>query len=157
MTLTPVDIRHVKLGRRPFGYDRKGTDRLLEEIVASFEHVWRERADLYDRLERVESELARSRELEELLRNTLVSAERAGEEMRAQSRKEAELVVEEARGRAREIMHAAQDERERVEGEMRRLQAIENDMRAGYRAFLTSALERIEPDPAGATLSGQAA
>ena len=157
MSLTPVDIRHVKLGRRPFGYDRKGTDRLLEEVVASFEHVWRERADLYDRLERLEVELARSRELEELLRNTLVSAERAGEEMRAQSRKEAELVVEEARGRAREIMHAAQDERERVETEIRRLKAMESDMRAGYRAFLTSALERVETDPAGATLSGQAA
>ena len=77
--------------------------------------------------------------------------------MRAQSRKEAELVVEEARGRAREIMHAAQDEREHVETEIRRLKAIENDMRAGYRAFLTSALERIEPDPGGAALSDQAA
>lgn len=157
MSLTPVDIRHVKLGRRPFGYDREGTDRLLEEIVSSFEHVWRERADLYDRLERLEAELARSRELEELLRNTLVSAERAGEEMRAQSRKEAELIVEEARGRAREIMHAAQDERERVETEIRRLKVIEKDVLAGYRAFLTSALERIEPGPESAAVSGQAA
>jgi len=37
MSLTPVEIRHVKLGRRPFGYDRRVTDELLSDIVNSFE------------------------------------------------------------------------------------------------------------------------
>src|SRR3972149_5588952 len=89
MALTPVEIRHVRLGRRPLGYDRRATDRLLHEIAESFEHVWRERADLHDHVERLEAELGRSRELEALLRNTLVSAERAPDEVRAQGRREA--------------------------------------------------------------------
>ena len=59
MALTPVEIRHVKLARSPFGYGRGATDRLLEEIVDSFEQVWRERADLEDKLERLESDIAR--------------------------------------------------------------------------------------------------
>ena len=59
MALTPVEIRHVKLGRGFFGYRRAGADRLLEEIVESFEEVWRERADLQDKLERMEEDARR--------------------------------------------------------------------------------------------------
>ena len=143
MSLTPVEIRHVQLGRRPVGYDRKAADRLLHEIAESFEQVWRERADLLDHVERLEAELQRSRELDALLRNTLISAERAGDEVRAQARREADLIVEEARAKAREIMHAGQDERERADVEIRRLKALESETRVGYRAFLVAALERL--------------
>ena len=59
MALTPVEIRHVKLGRGLTGYRRTATDRLLEEIVDSFEEVWRERADLQDKNERLESDIDR--------------------------------------------------------------------------------------------------
>ena len=144
MSLTPVEIRHVRLGRRALGYDRRAADRILEEIADSFENVWRERADLADQIEQLEAELARSRELEGLLRDTLVSAERAAEEMRSQARKEAELIVVEARGKARAIAFEAESERERIRADIRRLKGLESDMRAGYRAFLLSALAQIE-------------
>ena len=146
MSLTPVEIRHVRLTRRLLGYERKAVDRVLEEIRRSFEVVWRERADLREELERLEGELARYRELEVLLRDSLVSAQRAGEELRRQARKEAELVVEEARVRAREIAGGASDERERVTGEIRRLKALGAEIKAGYRSFLLAALDRVEHD-----------
>ena len=82
MALTPVEIRHVRLGRGFLGYRRAATDRLLEEIVDSFEEVWRDRADLQDKTERLESDIARYRDLETLLRKTLVTAERSAAELR---------------------------------------------------------------------------
>ena len=81
MALTPVEIRHMTPGRSMFGYNAGATDRLLEEIAASFEDVWRERADLADKVEQLEADLVRYRELEALLRTTLVSAERASAEI----------------------------------------------------------------------------
>jgi len=157
VSLTPVEIRHVRLGPRLLGYDRGATDRLLHEIADSFEHVWRERADLHDHVERLEAELARSRELEELLRNTLISAERAADEVRAQARRASELVVEEARAKAREVVHGAQDERARVEAEVHRLRSLEAETRGAYRAFLTRALERLDSETAPSAVSEQAA
>jgi len=59
MALAPVEIRHVKLGRGILGYSRGATDRLLDEITASFEDVWRERADLTDKVEQLEGDLVR--------------------------------------------------------------------------------------------------
>jgi cell division initiation protein len=146
MTLTPVEIRHVNLGRRLLGYDRGTTQDLLERIVESYESVWRERADLVEELERMEGELARFRELEVLLRNTLVSAERSADDIRAQARREAHLVLEEARAKGRATMVAAEAERERVKAEIRRLKALESDMRAEYKAFLLRSLDRVESD-----------
>ena len=146
MSLTPVEIRHVKLAKRPLGYERKAVDRLLEDVTRSFEVVWRERADVRDEIERLEGELARYKELEVLLRNILIAAERAADDVRSQARREADVILEEARVRAREIAGGASDERERVKVEIRRLRSLEAEVRAGYRAFLLTSLDRLEAE-----------
>jgi cell division initiation protein len=157
MSLTPVEIRHVRLPRRPFGYARDPVDELLGNVVRSFEDVWRDRADLRDEVERLEGEVARYKELDVLLRNSLVSAEKAADELRAQAGKEADVIVEEARVRAREIVHQAEGERERILAEVRRLRSLETDVRADYRGFLLAALDRLEGDTADRQAPGQAA
>jgi cell division initiation protein len=122
MALTPVEIRHLTPPRTTFrGYKVAPTDQLLEEIAASFEDVWRERADLADKVEQLETDLVRFRELEGLLRTTLVSAEQASAQTRDQARREAELILGEAHAEAREIQRHAIAENERLEHESRRL------------------------------------
>ena len=124
MALTPVEIRHVELRRAWLrGYRRSGVDRLLSEIADSFESVWRERADLADRLEELETDAKKHRELETLLRSTLVSAERAAQDMKEQGRRESDLIVQEAHAESRRIVRAAAGERQRLEDETRRIRA----------------------------------
>lgn len=124
MGLAPTEIRHIPIGRGFWGYRRGAVERLLDEIADSYEDVWRGRADLADRLENLEEELQRHRDLETLLRQTLVSAEAAAEEQREQARRGAELVVKEAHDEARRITFAASAERERLLGEVRRLREL---------------------------------
>src|ERR1700757_2159919 len=124
MALTTVEIRHLTPPRTTFrGYRRESTDHLLEEIAASFEDVWRERADLADKVEQLETDLVRFRELETLLRTTLVSAEQASAHTRDQARREAELIVTEAHAQAREIQRRAVAENERLSLGARRVRA----------------------------------
>jgi cell division initiation protein len=124
MALTPVEIRHLTPPRTVFrGYKAAPTDTLLEEIAASFEDVWRERADLADKVEQLESDLVRFRELESLLRTTLVSAEQASVQTRDQARREAELILREAHAEARAVQRRAIAENERLSKESRRLRA----------------------------------
>ena len=139
MGLTPVEIRHMTPPRAKFGGYRTGpTERLLEDIAASFEDVWRERADLADKVEQLETDLVRFRELESLLRTTLVSAEQASAQLRDQARREAKLILSEAHAEAREIQRRAVAENERLSQEARRL-----------RAQLVDALSVLdEPEPA---------
>ena len=148
MPLTPVEIRHVTFRRGLLGYRRSAVDTVLREIVDSFEAVWRERADFADKVENLETELTRFRELEALLRATLVSAERAAAELREQAQREADLIVHEAHTEARSITRAATAERERLLTEARRV-----------RALLGSALASVEgaDDDARGSASAQAA
>ncbi len=157
MSLTPVEIRHVKFPRRPFGYARGSVERLLADVVTSYEDVWRDRADLRDDVDRLEAEVARCKELEVLLRKSLVSAERAAAELRAQAGREADTIVEEARVRARDIVAVAEVERERVRADTRRLKALEADVRARCRAFLAAAIDRLEAETAEREAPGEAA
>ena len=124
MSLSPVEIRHVKLRKGIFGYRRGPTDRLHEEIVESFEEVWRERADLRDKLERMESDIARYRDLETLLRKTLVSAERSAQELKDQARREADMFLSEAHAEARLVKQQALAEREHLRGEASRIRSL---------------------------------
>jgi cell division initiation protein len=141
MALTPVEIRHLKFKRGLRGYDREAVDEVIDEVANSFEETWRERADLRDRVETLEAELLRFRELESLLRQTLVSAERASHDVRDQAKREADLIVSEAHAEAREVTRRASSEHERL---LREAQTI--------RAQLRSALAVVavgEPKPAG--------
>ncbi len=133
MAYTPVEIRHIKLAKGIRGYKRAVVDRTLTEVADSFEDVWRERADLADRIEQLELDLTRHKELEGLLRTTLVSAESSARQMREQARKEAEAIVGEAHAEARAIARRAAAEKERLETELRRIKSL-----------LRSALESLD-------------
>ena len=123
MPLTPVEVRHVDLNRAWLrGYRRKPVDQLLDEIADSFEEVWRERADLSDRLE----------ELEALLRSTLVSAERAAQDMKEQARRESDLIVQEAHAESRRVTRESAAEKRRLEEDIVKIRA---QLRAAFESL----------------------
>ncbi len=124
MRYTPVELRHVKLGRGWRGYARLETDKLLEDVADSFEDVWRERGELTDKLHEVQKTLDEVKQREALLASTLVSAERAAVEAKEAARREADLIVAEAHGEARSVTRAAQAERERLFAEARRVETL---------------------------------
>ena len=137
MSMTPVEMRHVTFGRRLFGYQREAVDQTIDEAARSFEDVWRERCDLSDKVEALEGEIARYRDLEGLLRTTLVSAERNAAELRAEAERQAKVIIDEAHGEARSITHRARAERERLLVEAHRV-----------RTLLSGALAHVDEAPA---------
>ncbi len=147
MTLTPVEIRHLKPAKSLVrGYQRAAVDALFEEIVGSFEDVWRERADLADKVDQLEADLVRYRELESLLRTTLVSAEKSAVTLKEQAGREADLIIEEARSEARAITQTARADHDRLLTEVRRM-----------RSLLRSALALVDEMPAEKSTEAEAA
>ena len=137
MTYSPVELRHVSLKRRLFGYDRGAVDTVLDDVADSYELVWRERVDLADRIEHLEAELSRYKDLEELLRATLVSAEQAAQTVKERGRSEAGEIVDEARREARDITRRARAERDSLLLDARRI-----------RLLLHAALDAVDEVPA---------
>jgi cell division initiation protein len=124
MSMSPVEVRHQHLRRGVLGYRRRPVKELLDQVADSFEAVWRERAELADRVEQLESDLERHVELEGLLRSTLISAERAAQEQRERARREADTIIGEAHAEARTVTREARGEKERLDAESRRIAAL---------------------------------
>ena len=124
MALTPVEVRHIQLKRGLFGYRKAAVHRMMDDIADSFETVWRERSQLVERVEELETEVTRHVELEGLLRSTLVSAERASQDLKESARREADVIVTEANAEARKVLRDAITEKEQLMGDVRRVQAM---------------------------------
>src|SRR4029078_11009610 len=70
MSISPAEIRHVRLRRRLFGLKKKDVERELDRIAESFGEVWRQRQDLEERNHEIAVELARHQEDEARVRQT---------------------------------------------------------------------------------------
>jgi len=126
MPLTPPEVRQLAkqgFGRRLLGYRPAKVKQAINELADNLEDVWRERADLSDRLEELEAEAAKHLELETLLRSTLVSAERAAQDTKEQARRESDLIVQEAHAESRRVTRESAAEKRRLEEDMVKIRA----------------------------------
>jgi cell division initiation protein len=143
---TPVELRHVRLKRSVVGgYKRAEADVLLSDVADSFEDVWRERGELTDKLEDVERRLEEIKQREALLASTLIAAEKTAAEAVEAAKREAEIILAEAHQEGRSITRSAQNERERLFAEARRIETL-----------LRSALGIVEETRAGAAAEEEA-
>lgn len=161
MFLSPPEIQHQKLKSRLGSYDRKDVDELLEDIAASYERVWEERDAARGRVAELEQQLRDYEELERLLRDSLVTGQRAAEEVKSEAARQAEALIQEAQAKAQKIVERAQRERDAVKAEITRLHGVEQDVKARCRELLVGALEAIgQQQPGGsgakATSDGRA-
>jgi cell division initiation protein len=140
--LTPPEIQHqtLKSGR---GYDREQVDKLLEQIASSYEQVWLERDELRSRLSSAEDELASLRETERLLSDTLVTAQRAAEDVRSGARRDAERIKQEALAEVEPAKAAAEIELADMRAQIERFRFLERELRSNLRSFLEGALREI--------------
>ena len=141
--LTPPEIQHqtLKPGR---GYDRDEVDKLLEEVASSYEQVWLERDELRSRIGELEAELASFRQRERLLSETLLTAQRAAEEVRAGAQREAERIKLEGLAEIEPAKAAAERELEGLRAETERFRTLDRDLRSNLREFLERALRQLE-------------
>jgi cell division initiation protein len=143
MFLSPPEIQHQKLKSRLGNYDREDVDELLENVTASYERVWRERDEARVRVSELEKRLADYQELERLLRDSLLTGQRAADEVKAEAARQAEALVEDARRKADRVVAEAHRERDAVNAEIARLRSVEQNVQARCRALLVGALEAL--------------
>jgi len=150
--VTPDEIRHIQLNRSLRGYDIAEVDRLLEEVASDFGELVSERDDLRERVARLEKGLEEYNEIEHLMREALVSAQRTADDLRDRTQRECEELLTNARQEADRISGRATEERARAEQEIQTLRSQERELRASYRVLLHAALDRL-----GEAAEGEAA
>jgi cell division septum initiation protein DivIVA len=145
------------------GYSRKATDEFIAELAGFYETVWLERKRLQDKVkalevvaaerevlkrevDRLQASLEAQTKRQQLVTGALYSAERFAESIKEEARREAEAALRKARRQAKEVVAAARRERDALQQETSRLQALAQRTRADLTQTLMSALDHLEPD-----------
>lgn len=105
--LTPLEIQKQRFSRKWRGLDPTEVGAFLDMAAEEMEALARENAALGGRIRGLEEGNAEHRERERILKDTLLSAQRASEDIRAAAQTKAELVVQEAEDSAERLTHNA--------------------------------------------------
>ena len=147
MAITARDIRSVEFTERLRGYNPDSVDQFLRLVAQRFDEMESEIQALEERSARAESRLADSAE-DDVIRRTLVLAQRAADQAMAEARERAEALLAEAREQAERIVKDAEATvRERVEagsGELREEVERLSREKADLAASLTTLRGRLE-------------
>ncbi len=144
MKVTPLDLRQAKLTVTFRGYDKNEVDALLNEVADDYEQALRETDRLHQELSRMESLLSEHREHERNLRNTLLTAQRLADEIKANAEQEAGRVVREAEGRADLILQKAVARSEEMQREIDTLRMKRREVEGSLESTITALRNALE-------------
>ena len=143
MRIGPMDMRQQRFKTALRGYDRTEVVAFLTEAADDYEHAMREIDRLRADVMRMEAMLGEHRERENNLRDTLLTAQRLSEELKASALNEAKLIVREAQVRADLLLQKTQGRLEELDHDVNEMKlrrrdaegAVEATIQALYRAL----------------------
>ncbi|MCL6635643.1 MAG: DivIVA domain-containing protein [Peptococcaceae bacterium] len=118
--LTPLEIQNKEFRRSFRGYNDEEVDSFLDRVNHDYEALYKENRELKERLDEYERSMARYKEIEEVMKNTLVMAQKNASDLKANAEKEAQLIVEKARQEAGVILAEAEEKGKELFEEARR-------------------------------------
>ena len=118
MRVTPIDI--IKKDFRPArnGFDRTDVQHFLEDVRGTLEDLLNENQRLRELVALRDSEIAELRGEETSIKDTLLLARRLTEDLERRARREADLIIGEARLEAQKILMSTADERRVLQKEI---------------------------------------
>jgi cell division initiation protein len=138
--LTPLEIQKHRFSRKWKGLDPSEVGVFLDMAAEEMEALARENAGLQGRIRGLEEENAEHRERERVLKDTLLSAQRASDDIRGAAQKKAELMVQEAEDSAERLTHNAMQRAAEIEKAIHDLKL----QRAGFRLEIQKMVEMFQ-------------
>ncbi len=144
MRLTPLEIRQHRFATRMRGFDPGEVEAFLETVVADFEDVVRENAQLRREAERLARDLDAYRAREKTIQDTLTTAQSVVEQLKRTAIKESETLVVDAELRAEKIVAEARERKAELANEIREQRYLRQRLEADLRRTLEGYVKLID-------------
>jgi len=144
MKITPLEIR-----KHPFrtvfkGYDRDQVNSFLQQIATEVEELRSQNNQLAIQVKDLITQNERYKRIEDTLNETLLTAQRATDEARANAQKEAELIIKEAQVRVSKYEQDVQNRVLELQKEIKSLEAQKEGFLMRYHSLLSDQLKFID-------------
>jgi cell division initiation protein len=144
MNVTPLDILQKQFRKVFRGVDREEVEAFLSLVAVEFEALVKENLALREDNQRKAEDISEYKSRERALQETLVTAQRASEEIREAARKEAEITISDAELQGEKIVQGAHTRFLRIADDINELKRQRVQFEASLRTVVESHLKLIE-------------
>lgn len=144
MKLTPMDINNKEFKRGLRGYNAEEVDEFLDEVIENYEELFKENAKLKERLSAANDKIEQNEKIESTIQNTLLLAQQAADQAKANAKSEAEMTLKNANDTAKKIMDKAHSDVLFVNDEYEGIKQDFIKFRAKFRNFMNTQLETFD-------------
>jgi cell division initiation protein len=141
MALTPLDIHNKEFSRSFRGYNEDEVNEFLDQIIKDYEAQIRENKELQNQIQSIQERLSHFSNIEETLSKTIIVAQEAADELKSNSKKEAQLTLKEAEKNADRIINEALTRSRKIAMEIDELKKQATVYRTRFRTLLEAQLE----------------
>ena len=142
--LTPMDIHNKEFKRGFRGYSEEDVDAFMESIATDYEKVYREYCELKERCDKLQDKLTQYEKMESTMNSTLMLAQQTAENVKVTARKEAELILQEASNKKKQMLNETTMSLQSSQQELDKVVAQTRAFREKCRAILTSQLRLLD-------------
>jgi len=146
MPLTPLDIHNKEFAKRLRGYDEDQVNEFLDQIIKDYELYIRENKELQSQVAALQERLDHFSNIEETLSKTIIVAQEAADEVRTNSKKEAQLILKEAEKNADRIINESLSKSRKVALEIEELKKQASIYRTRFKTLVEAQLELLGND-----------
>ncbi|MFN2388085.1 MAG: DivIVA domain-containing protein [Actinomycetota bacterium] len=143
MDLGARDIHEKQFNDAWRGYNQEEVDDFLDKVAEALDQAHRENAALHDRVRELDQVLSTSRDTEEMLKKTLVTAQQAAEEAIASAKAKAEQLIGEAEAAATRAQQESEERARTIETELRQRQIEAGREQAALKRAVEERVERL--------------
>ena len=144
LKLKPLEIKKQEFRRSMRGYDIDEVSSFLEMVAGNYEEIQRELNKLRGNEAVIKKELENYKHVEKTLRSTLHNLQESSQQSKANSKKEAELIIREAEVKATELVEKAKNQVDRIRDEGRLLLTQKESLVKRLKHLLSSQMELIK-------------
>ncbi len=144
MNITPLDITQKQFKKVLRGCDPEEVEGFLALVAVEFEALVKEAMALREDNRRKAEDIVEYKGRERALQETLVTAQKASEEIRESARKEAEITISDAELQAEKIVQGAHARFLRIVDDINELKRQRVQFEANVRTLVESHLKLIE-------------
>ena len=144
MNVSPLDLRQQRFRKRFRGFDTIEVTSFLAAVADDYEQALRETDRLRQDLMRMEAVLAEHREHEKNLQNTLLTAQKLSEDIKATAELEAKRIVREAEGRSDLLLEKTQARLEDIQREIDGLRLKRKDVETTIESSISALRNTLE-------------
>ncbi len=142
--LTPQEIIEQEFSVKIKGFDKEEVKNFLIQVAEILENQIQEKESYRKEIDRLKETMAKLEKREEILRDTLVSAQKFSNEIKSNAQKEAELIIKEGEVKSEEIIGGAISRRKDLKEEIRNLKFKRREIETDLVNMLNSLKELIE-------------